>query len=111
VVKGTVPDPAIGNFPGVGNLGTLSMTFATALPGGARLWTMTEPSSRPGEVTGTWVTADHRRMFAYNNNEIFAFHVSENGLGNEQGTCLLADDNSTQSGGADGPAPWVRRTR
>jgi hypothetical protein len=64
-----------------------------------KVWTMTEPESIEGEITGTWVTADHRRIFAYNKNETFAFHAGVNGVGNLQDTCLLPDDNSSQSAG------------
>jgi hypothetical protein len=103
VTKGSTTTP-------LGVLGTMSLTFTGNNPspvpgvaGGAtsvtKTWNMTEPESKEGEVTGTWVTADHRRMFAYNNNENFAFHAGVNGVGNLQDTCLLADDNSTQSSG------------
>lgn len=109
-----------------GALGKLSLTFTGRIPapvqGGSamystnlpapaspappvgttdvtKVWNMTEPPSTDGQITGTWVTADHRRMFAYNNNEIYLFHVGVNGVGNLQDACFLADDNSTQSGG------------
>lgn len=80
-----------------GGLGTLSLTFTSGA--NTRLWTMTEPESIPGELTGTWVTADHRRMFAYHGGQTYAFHIGVNGLGNLQDTCLLPTDASTQSGG------------
>jgi hypothetical protein len=98
VVKGAVADPAIGIFPGVGSLGTLSMTFASA--SGTRLWTMTEPSSRPGELTGTWVTADHRRVFVHSAGDSFTYHGGVNGMGNLQDVCMLPTDDSTQSAGS-----------
>lgn len=86
VVKGTA-----------GDLGTLQLEFddGTTL----RRWTMTEPESIPGELTGTWVSADHRRMWAYNGQETYAFHMGVNGLGNLQDVCMLPTDDSTQSSG------------
>lgn len=78
-------------------LGTLSMTFTNT--SGTRLWTMTEPSQIPGEVTGAWVTADHLRSFIYDKDYTYAFHMGVNGMGNMQNTCLLATDDSTQAAG------------
>lgn len=76
---------------------TLSFTFTAGA--NTRLWTMTEPESLPGEITGTWVTPDHRRMFIYNKNETFAFHAGVNGMGNMQDVCMLVLDGYTQSEG------------
>lgn len=75
----------------------LSMTFTSGA--NTRLWTMTEPASIPGEITGTWVSPDHRRMFTYNKDETFAFHIGVNGMGNMQDGCLLVVDGYTQSAG------------
>jgi hypothetical protein len=60
---------------------------------------MSEPEQVPGELTGTWITADHRRMFSHHSGETFAFHIGVNGLGNLQDACMLPTDDSTQSGG------------
>jgi len=91
VVKGAAPGS------------TLSLTFSSTSGSPAvtttRLWTMTEPESIPGELTGTWVTPDHRRMFAYNKGETFAFHIGVNGMGNLQDVCMIVIDGSTQSEG------------
>jgi hypothetical protein len=65
----------------------------------AEVWSMTEPESKPGELTGTWISADHRRMFAYNDNETYGIHIGVNGLPNLQDTCYIVDDFSTQAGG------------
>ncbi len=62
-------------------------------------WKMTEPLAINGEVTGAWVTADHLRMFAYNKNEYFGFHMSMDGLATLQDACYLVDDLSTQTSG------------
>lgn len=76
---------------------TLAMTFTSGPT--TRLWTMTEPASIAGEITGTWVTADHKRMFAYDASYTYAFHIGVNGMGNLQDTCMIVIDGSTQSGG------------
>jgi hypothetical protein len=89
---------------------TLSLRFSGNRPGQslgspagstpqAEVWNMTEPESKPGELTGTWISEDHRRMFAYNDNEVFGIHIGVNGLPNLQDTCYIVDDFSTQSGG------------
>lgn len=80
-----------------GGLGTLSMEFTSGA--NMRLWTMTEPASIPGELTGTWVSADHRRMWAYDEQRTFAFHMGVNGLGNLQDVCMLPTDDSTPASG------------
>lgn len=76
---------------------TLSMTFTSGAS--TRLWTMSEPESIPGELTGTWVTEDHRRVFTYTKGQAFSFHMGVNGLANLQDACFLVTDDSTQSGG------------
>jgi hypothetical protein len=81
----------------VGPASTLSLTFTSGAT--TRVWTMTEPDSIPGEISGTWVTPDHRRAFAYNKGETYAFHMGVNGLGNLQDTCFLVIDGSTQVSG------------
>jgi hypothetical protein len=75
------------------NLGTLAMDF------GARHWTMTEPLSIPGEISGPWITADHLRVFVYDKYYTYAFHMGANGYGNLQDSCLLPLEDSTQSSG------------
>lgn len=76
---------------------TLTMTFTSG--SNTRLWTMTEPASIDGEITGTWVTADHRRAFAYDEGYTYSFHMGVNGMGNLQDVCLLPTDGSTSSAG------------
>src|SRR5690606_4224149 len=74
------------------------MSFSGTVAGAptTRLWTMTEPESIPGELTGTWVSPDHRRMFSYHGSQTFAFHIGVNGMGNMQDVCMLPTDDSTQ---------------
>jgi hypothetical protein len=84
--------------------GKLQLTFTnttTATPPvtTTRVWNLTEPDSIPGELTGTWKTADNLRVFAYNKAETYGFHMGLNGVPNIQDLCFLVDDLSTQSGG------------
>lgn len=100
LVTGTVSagEVTLGRNPD--GLGTLSMLFSsTSGPPTSRLWTMTEPESIAGELTGTWVTQDHRRMFSYHGARTFAFHIGVNGMGNLQDVCMLPTDDSTQADG------------
>lgn len=89
---------------------TLSLRFAGNRPGRTlgsppgstpqvEIWNMTEPESRPGEMTGTWVSEDHRRVFIYNDNETYGIHFGVNGLPNLADTCYIIDDFSTPAGG------------
>lgn len=106
---GTVTASGVVKTPGA--LNSISLTFTGNLPAPApgrpatatgsqtKTLTMTEPESIDGEITGTWVTEDHRRVLSYNKVEIFLFHMGVNGVGNMQDACLLPDDNSTQSQG------------
>jgi hypothetical protein len=102
VVKNTAVSPA-----------TLSLTFTTTVAGApttpptppnppivtTRVWPMTAAEQIPGQLTGTWITADHRRMFNYHGGYTFAFHMGVNGLGNLQDLCMIPGDGSTQSAG------------
>lgn len=89
-----------------GEEGKLSLTFSatsgTPAVTTTRVWNLTEPDSIPGELTGTWVTADNLRVFAYNKNETYAFHMGLNGQPNVQDLCFVVDEFSTQSGGRFG---------
>lgn len=100
LATGTVTAQQV-TLSGNGDLGTLSMVFSAAAGGvtTTRRWTMTEPEVVPGELTGVWVSEDHRRMFAYDGLRTYAFHIGVNGMGNLQDVCMLPTDDSTQSGG------------
>lgn len=101
LVTGTVTASNVVKSINAAGLGTFSMQFSGTAAGQPvnRLWTMTEPDLIEGELTGAWVTADHRRMFSYHGAETFAFHAGVNGLGNLQDVCMLPTDTSTQSSG------------
>lgn len=78
-------------------LGTFSMNFGSG--GGLRTWTMTEPAYVPGEISGAWITADHDRVFAYDADFTYVFHMGVNGYGNLQDACMLPVEGSTLSSG------------
>jgi len=61
-------------------------------------WLLTEPPSIPGQMTGAWATADHRRMWIYEGNRYAGFHAGVNGLGNAQDACFPIDPPSAQTG-------------
>lgn len=101
LVTGTVSASQVTRATNPEGLGTISLTFSGTVAGAptTRLWTMTEPESIDGELTGVWVTPDHRRMFNYQGSRTFSFHIGVNGMGNMQDVCMLPTDDSTQSGG------------
>ncbi len=101
LVTGTVTASQVARATNPDGLGTISLTFSGNVGGvpATRLWTMSEPEAIDGELTGVWVTEDHRRMFNYDGSRTFAFHMGVNGMGNLQDVCMLPTDDSTQSGG------------
>jgi hypothetical protein len=61
-------------------------------------WLLTQPPSIPGQMTGAWATADHRRVWIYEANKYTGFHAGVNGLGNAQDACFPIDPPDAQSG-------------
>jgi hypothetical protein len=70
----------------------------TATFGAGTNWVLTEPRSIPGQMTGAWATADHRRMWIYEGSKYTGFHAGVNGLGNAQDACFPIDPPTAQSG-------------
>lgn len=78
---------------------TLSMRFGLATPipvapattPAANLnpvLTFAEPINTLGEIQGTWVTADGKRVFVYNKTTFYGFHAGVNGAPNLQDACF-----------------------
>jgi hypothetical protein len=93
-----------------GDPGRLSFRFSglppQTAPGGAagtttsaQVWNLIEPPSIAGELTGAWVTPDHRRMFIWNNNQMYGLHAGVNGLPTLQDACFLVVTGYTDSAG------------
>jgi hypothetical protein len=57
-----------------------------------------EPVSTPAQMTGAWVTADHRRMWIYDGSTYNGFHAGVNGMGNAQDACFTIDDPAALAG-------------
>lgn len=56
-------------------------------------WVMAEPHNVAGQMTGTWVSADHRRAWNYDFNTTLGFHVGVNGgAPNMQDGCFTFQD-------------------
>jgi hypothetical protein len=62
------------------------------------LWLLTEPASVDGQMTGTWATADHRRVWVYDASTYAGFHAGVNGLGNAEDACFSIDPSAPQAG-------------
>lgn len=93
----------------VGTAGRLSMTFGTVSGTYQNpTWTMTEPVSTPGQIQGSWTTADSKRVFVYNKTTFYGFHAGVNGAPNLQDACFtildatLAESFYTRRGGDTG---------
>jgi hypothetical protein len=61
-------------------------------------WVLGEPRSIEGEMTGSWATPDHRRVWIYDGSTYAGFHAGVNGLGNAQDACFPIDPPGAQSG-------------
>ncbi len=61
-------------------------------------WLLAPPESIDGQMTGAWVTADHRRMWIYDGSSYAGFHAGVNGLGNVQDACFAIEDPLALSG-------------
>lgn len=72
--------------------GTLSLTF------GATTWSLVEPVSVPGEMTGAWVTADTKRVWIYDKDTSYGWHAGVNGAPNLQDRCFAIEDPTVASG-------------
>jgi hypothetical protein len=60
---------------------------------------MVEPQTVAGQMTGTWVSQDHRRQWIYDFNTTLGFHTGVNGgAANMQDGCFTLDDYTATSG-------------
>jgi hypothetical protein len=61
-------------------------------------WLLTAPMQIAGQMTGSWVTADKRRVWVYDISTYAGFHAGVNGLGNAQDACFTIDDPAALAG-------------
>ncbi|HWL63859.1 MAG TPA: hypothetical protein VNQ32_13770 [Steroidobacteraceae bacterium] len=73
--------PVNGNGVAPAGAGTLSQTL-----------TFTEPTQIAGQMTGAWVSPDHRRLWVFNYNNTSGLHAGVNGPINFQDACYVFDD-------------------
>lgn len=86
---------------------SISMTFSgtpinsqgVAQAGGVQTqtWTFTEPTQTLGQMTGAWVSPDHRRVWVFNYNNTTGMHAGVNGPMNFQDACYVFDDPTASS--------------
>jgi hypothetical protein len=103
VVKTATTAPTAEHPRGV--LGTISGRFGVAAspvtnpPGNWATMTMTEAYSIPNQMTGSWVTQDHRRVWNYDFSNTYGYHVGvSGGTNNTQDVCYTLDDVTMPSG-------------
>lgn len=99
--------------------GTLSLTFGSFAPlptppattPAANLnptWHLVEPLNTQGQMQGTWVTPDSKRVWIYNKDTTYGFHAGLNGAPNLQDACftienpVVSDGYYTRRGGDTG---------
>ncbi|MEO8314013.1 MAG: hypothetical protein ABI645_04370 [Pseudomonadota bacterium] len=61
-------------------------------------WELTEVRSLNGEMTGGWITQDHRRIWVWDKASTFGNHVGVNGLTNIESACFVVENPSGNSG-------------
>jgi hypothetical protein len=62
-------------------------------------WTLSEAFQVPGQMTGNWITQDHRRVWNYDFSNTYGYHVGVNGgATNMQDGCYTLDDYRMPSG-------------
>lgn len=61
-------------------------------------WVLTAPEQIAGQMTGSWATADNRRVWIYEGSRYAGFHAGVNGLGNVQDACFASESLTAQSG-------------
>jgi hypothetical protein len=79
--------------------GTLSLTFGVSAATNLNpVWTLTEPVNTPGQIQGSWATADSKRVFVYNRTTYYGFHAGVNGAPNLQDACFTILDTTVAEG-------------
>jgi hypothetical protein len=103
-VEKTSTTPPSGTHPR-GVAGTITGRFGvvatpiTNPPGAWATWTLSEAYSVPAQMTGSWVTKDHRRVWNYDFSNTYGYHVGVNGgATNTQDSCYTLDDYRMPSG-------------
>jgi hypothetical protein len=78
-------------------------------------WQLTEPQSLNGEMTGTWITQDHRRAYVWDFATYYGHHVGvTGGAATVQDACFTMDNlhvssgQYTRRGSVTGCYPWNR---
>lgn len=62
-------------------------------------WELTEAKSEDGQMSGAYVSQDHRRVWIYDNDTSYGFHMGVNyGAANLQSSCFTMDDITATSG-------------
>ncbi len=62
-------------------------------------WTLTEPNSLDHEMTGTWISQDHRRFWVWDFANYYGYHVGvEGGASSVDDSCFTMEDLHASSG-------------
>lgn len=67
------------------------------VPSRTQTWTFSEPTQTAGQMTGAWVSPDHRRVWVFNYNNTTGMHAGVNGPINFQDACYVFDDPEASS--------------
>lgn len=85
VKSSTSPNRITAHVSGPTNTTTNGVTVTTNVD-----WELNEVKQTAGKMRGSWVTDDHRRVWVYDDNTIFGFHVGVNGgAANLQDACYI----------------------
>jgi len=102
--RGTAASNASGAFTFQGPITTYptpaSTATATTVTSVARdvSWELTEVSSINGQMTGGWMSQDHRRFWVWDKASTYGFHVGVNGLPNLESSCFVMENDESPTG-------------
>jgi hypothetical protein len=88
-------------------------TTATSNNGVQVDWELTEPRTVPNQMTGAWITQDHREFWVFDSLTFYGMHVGVNGgAANMQSACFTIEDATaassflTRRGSVNGCYAW-----
>jgi hypothetical protein len=106
--NGVVADPAPPVAPA-----TVSTSTANGVTAMNVNWELTEPRTVSNQMTGAWITQDHREFWVFDSNTFYGFHAGVNGgAANLQSACFTLEDYNaassflTRRGSVNGCFAW-----
>lgn len=104
-----------GTFSGSQGLGALAATTPTqTVPSASMGWVLQAPPSIPGQMTGSWLAQDSRRLWTFDAQTYYGFHAGVVGVYTVNDACFTMPDVTVSTGlytrrpSINGCYPWPR---